>query len=474
MAAYFLLLNWKLDCEPSTKFILVKWVKRYGVHGAVNGPIKRIAAELSVSDRAAATALSWMVSHGWLEKITPVANKRGRPGHQYRYAGPALESATDPRYRRQIDSLLEAGKGVFGMVEKEGLDQKDRLLLSVLLFHADMCGVVRGFGRSQLAALTCMSKQTLARRVRKLGAKEYIRSYVPGVRGVHLFGEASGMYFLNLGAPALRSLAGPELIILFDVGLGAGRESPEGIQMFRLADGLSRDIEKGREHIMRNRFAGVEDVLACDQSFVELLPLFEEGGGSIDVSSSDSVSVTVAWYLQRRIEGYASEMLSLRWKELSAGEVVDLPDLMTRIKTDLCPDRATCEDAEAPRDEQAYERLASVVYFTSQKLARRLHKAMQVIPDVDFSSMNHTIMPFSRTIPWAYFRSIVSSPKEGVRLGEGHSGVVQVRPAPGKPQGLEIEWLGEEADLGPGRRGRAGLAFHAPPIRDRKSATDVT
>ncbi len=84
-----------------------------------------------------------------------------------------------------------------------GISVVNRLLLAVMLLHADKFGVVRDIGSAALQEMTCLSSGRLKHRIARLIEIGVIKAYVPGAARSALFNKTSSVYFLNLDHPEL-------------------------------------------------------------------------------------------------------------------------------------------------------------------------------------------------------------------------------------------------------------------------------
>lgn len=404
MYDYLVMLKTPLKCEWRIKYFAVRWLQVYGPDRRVARSVKLIAADLDIIDNAVSEGISWLTNAGFMTK-TKLVSGQGRPRHTYQWVSCTGSKSAFTPHRGLIDHLLSLDKKTIGSLYPE-LTRQNRLLLSVLLAHADSCGVVQNLSQTKLAALTGMDKRAIARRTNALLAAGKIRWYCAGIRGYRLFGPTSGMYFLNLTHPVYGSKAAAGLITLFRWNVGDQEQvSLAGREFFIMAEGLWRDMKKNRSALMQRRLVDAHEILSVDAGFVKLVDLFVPTADGWK-SGRERYWRHIAAYLQRKIESYASYLLSERWHELSPKVDVYAPKLLDTIRQDLDPGTS---------DEYCYRHLAITIYLTSQRLARRLKTWLSAIPNAEFESMTHCIMPVPSELPRAPFRTIVSIPSSVVK-----------------------------------------------------------
>lgn len=99
----------------------------------------------------------------------------------------AMESDTRSRDEKRV-APVRAGK----------LSLANRLLLMILLSHADPFGVVRGLSSKKLCLLTGMNDAALKQRLRRLAELGFIRRHIPGIASPVFAEKLKSVYWLNL------------------------------------------------------------------------------------------------------------------------------------------------------------------------------------------------------------------------------------------------------------------------------------
>lgn len=218
---------------PGARFFLAAFAMRFDGEGAVLLTVKELAGRLMISSRLVMEVVPELARDGAFLVVKDVSVGRGRPTRSYEIAPSLLEverrsesiaSLThEPLIRhllscsdiQESDSIVEDDVGepeqAVGYkqppVRKKStrLSVSNRLLLAVLMCHADDLGVVRRVGMPMLKQLTGLDEAKLKPRLRRLVHLGFIRSSIAGVTS-SIFAEVkvSTTYFLNLNHPQLR------------------------------------------------------------------------------------------------------------------------------------------------------------------------------------------------------------------------------------------------------------------------------
>jgi hypothetical protein len=204
-------------CSVGAKFFLIRFVQIYGTGIEVALSVKVLAQEVGVTDRVASDAIQQLVALGLLSQES-TGGKPGRPSSSYMCVMETLAVKLKlgvgvGQKSIHSDSINQLLHGVRHR-ESERLHYANRLLLAVLLVHADEFGAVRELGLRDLSDLTGLKKAVLHQRLVKLQDQCFIRVTVPGVTGRALFKLTKSLYILNLGHPLLQVQAGPYPLVL--------------------------------------------------------------------------------------------------------------------------------------------------------------------------------------------------------------------------------------------------------------------
>jgi len=266
---------------------------------------------------------------------------------------------------------------------KHQLKVTNRLLLAVLLCKSDVCGVVRGVSISELSKLTGMSKDMLRSQLRALKVAGYIRSSVQGGIGICLFGMAKGAYFLNLRHCSFGGLAKSGVTAILPIVITHENGSLEGFRIFSLA-GLIQGRRKNA--VLRNNKSVVDKIdaylrnadngLINDvQSFITIVELFRRDR-----------KVSESFYLQMKVEEYASFLLSKRWADLANIDKEGDRQLIDKIESDIYISNAEISN-------QQKITLFEFIHHVSLRMALRVQNEIKLVQSVQWESMNFLILP---------------------------------------------------------------------------------
>lgn len=219
---------------PNARFFLAAFAMRFGGEGAVLLTVKELARRLMISSRLVTEVVPELARDEAFLVVKEVSVGRGRPTRSYEIA-PALQEVERSRPEsiaslthgplirhllscpdiQESDSIVEVAVGepeqavgykqLPARKKSNRLSVSNRLLLAVLMCHADDLGVVRRVGMPMLKQLTGLDEVKLKPRLRRLVHLGFIRSSVAGVTS-SIFAEVkvSTTYFLNLNHPQLR------------------------------------------------------------------------------------------------------------------------------------------------------------------------------------------------------------------------------------------------------------------------------
>lgn len=187
---------------------------------------KVLAKQLQLSETLVSAALAELVSVGLVCRLSQVAG-RGRPTISYLLAAGTIAAlrANQCPYGLHSQHLQRLFSGVAMVTERLGEPQEgrkeraaltrlgkpaprgargqlsacNRLLLGVLLAHADRFGMVLGVGNVALRRTTGLDPDSLRYRLQRLVALGLVRRWVPGLSSsVFSGGKISSTYYLNL------------------------------------------------------------------------------------------------------------------------------------------------------------------------------------------------------------------------------------------------------------------------------------
>jgi len=205
--------------SPEVKFFIVKVVQKYGLDSK---SVEFLVANIGVTDRVIVSAVSYLLECGHLKRLPSLPISRGRPQNRYQLQrslsfllGKGSATVLAEQNLPLIDDLfVDVGSDKENRRHK--LRVSNRLLLAVLLAHADKFGVVRDLGSADLKRLTGMTAGGLESQLVKLKNAGYIRFCVSGVTAKYLLGMSKSIYYLNLKHPSFLGAARIGLTVLCD------------------------------------------------------------------------------------------------------------------------------------------------------------------------------------------------------------------------------------------------------------------
>lgn len=180
---------------------------------------KALADKLAMPLRNMRGALTQLTCENLIVESSSKSSGRTGQGHLCRYALAneqirALKSGPSGRIPernrniiRHLLSFPEVREVAAGKDDEELslLSVSNRLLLAVLICHANVVGVVTDLGLPRLGRLTGLNTQYLNKRLQRLRRYGFIRSWVPGLSNSFFAGsKVHNTYFLNLHHPQLR------------------------------------------------------------------------------------------------------------------------------------------------------------------------------------------------------------------------------------------------------------------------------
>ena len=378
---------------PDAKFILARFVQRYGLSKAAISSIRELAETFGFSDRMAKKALTELVRQGVLSDQS-ARGGRGRPKSQYQLQSKFVSDfkrhmkGTSFCHELTVDDLLKS----FTRKDKGFLSTTNRLLLATLLCRADHFGIVEDMGASELSRLTGLGRERLKYRLQTLIDLGFIRGSVPGASSLTLFRPTKSVYFLNLHHPDLLVLHKARVVVCVTEWLSTTSEMDEAARISAEANYYSSNYEY--------RSSDLETVTR----FAEILGYFEDLG-----RRRDEHSRRVARLLQLRLEAYAAYFLSNFWAQLPEAEELD--DLTVESVAGIIEDQILyvriAKDFKSPRvfrsainndllNETSHEYLVRYLYVRAFKLAQLVKGFLLSIPDeqsIPFDCMDFAILP---------------------------------------------------------------------------------
>jgi len=313
-----------LSCEakgldPVEKYFLVRFVQCFGAADPEGLGVKALAERFGLTDRQVSKALDALVECGVMS-FSSIAERRGQPKRFYKLQdgfhkklnnvlapdpppaplhGAAVGSLLKHENRKAAQTSDKAEMRKLDLAALADLRSKrqfgqlsvvNRLLLSVLLCHADRFGVVSDLGSAALRKATGLSQERLRYRVRVLIDQGLIRAYVPGATSSMLFAKTKSIYVLNLNHPELSGEGSATSVLVCVTGDPFPDRVPDVLHAYRFYS--ETDLQGGRPKVYGKR--------PC----TPLLGVFEGQPRSF------------FRVLQMMLEKYAADFLSLHWSDL--------------------------------------------------------------------------------------------------------------------------------------------------------------
>lgn len=214
-------------CEPDAKYFFVAFWARYGAATPKPFSLKQLAEDLGLSVPAVSKAVAQLIEIAALRAVTQPEGKgrprciyeiskavqsdlqevEGRelshPGLVERVLGGERIRAIWPGWKGDVQAAPKPvarsrGEKSVAPVRAGQLSLANRLLLMILLSHADSFGLVRGLSSKQICLLTGMDGAALKQRLRRLTELGFIRRHIPGIASPVCAEKLKSIYLLNL------------------------------------------------------------------------------------------------------------------------------------------------------------------------------------------------------------------------------------------------------------------------------------
>lgn len=213
--------------DPNAKFLLIAFWNHYGAVTPKPRSLKQLAEDLRLPVQAVTKAVAQLVEMAALRVVTQPEGK-GRPRCTYEMSQ-AIQSAVRDVEERTLnhsglvrhvlggeriraiwagwkaDAPTAKGPSARSRGDKRAppvragkLSLANRLLLMILLSHADPFGVARRLSSKELCLLTGMNDAALKQRLRRLTELGFIRRHIPGIASPVFAEKLKSVYWLNL------------------------------------------------------------------------------------------------------------------------------------------------------------------------------------------------------------------------------------------------------------------------------------
>lgn len=417
---------------PSTKVLLAGLLLRHPDGRFSSAQIHAHSVGLGMSARSVRRCMLELVSLCFVDVTRVSQGKKGQPMTHYELTEHLLGMLHDDKVRKQgpLDKLIAAVllantplghlkdmqtgvKGRAGLQER--VSASNRLLLVIMLSHADRFGIVSELGLADLSKLTGLTRAQVEAQLFKLNQLGLIRSKIPGFSGSKLLGSSKTVYFLNLHHPDYLDTY-PAAVVLLTAGLKDGEAPSEAARIFDCAhdEHFTRDPDEGVPIVISEDFDGLASSLALQRNLPH--------DGQV-----------LYGMLQYLLDSYASILLSKHWLKLAAGTLFLDQPLLARIAQDV---RVTGWSAMA---REVVERgLTRFLYEVAFLLAVRLHRQLGAINGLPSDAIEFRLLPLPDPRKQSEARAVfavstdASRPLDGLIIfaADGHQGCAREQDIP--------------------------------------------
>ncbi len=404
------------DLSSESRFFVLRLLMFYGGPEIFNGGVRQLMKGLGFTDRAVSKCTKELVANGYLIKNY---ERHRKPDLIYLSTSKLIDLLVTKTLTKTVSHqpLIDDLISDIGNPKRHPLKNTNRLLLVILLSHADSCGVVRNIGRTELATLTGMSKDQLSSQLSTLKRKKYIRSSVPGVIGRNLFGAVKCVYFLNLKCKAYGVAAGPSITFLCRSHFQHRKLFDEARRLFDLSEGLKSVRENKKKRPFPATLTPTNDIESCLIHHGNFIPVTSDVEATVGFLSELSRPNLQACF-QSKLEEYASYILSNHWESVEGMEVGERfgnisvvkdgidsglldrldTELLDRIDTELLHPRWLPLDIEENENEgftfvRQKRSLSLLVYAIALDLAKTIYRMLKFVKNIPFEKMDFAILP---------------------------------------------------------------------------------
>lgn len=157
-----------------------------------------LSKKLGVSVDLASATINYLSDTSlFIKVVSNVVPKVGRPTPEFEISTELLSSFDIHLESRNslVSEILDVKSKRLG--PHRDLKLGNRLLLIVLLLHADQYGYVNSLGFKQISSLTGMSRDQFYSQLSKLQSTRYVLSVLPGVTSKYILGTKPSIYFFG-------------------------------------------------------------------------------------------------------------------------------------------------------------------------------------------------------------------------------------------------------------------------------------
>ncbi|MEL4238855.1 hypothetical protein [Shewanella xiamenensis] len=173
--------------------------QRFSSSVTFKSSIISLSKKLGVSVDLASATINYLSDTSLFTKVVSNAvPKVGRPTPEFEISTELLSSFDIHLENRNslVSEILDVKSKRLGL--HGDLKLGNRLLLIVLLLHADQYGYVNSLGFKQISSLTGMSRDQFYSQLSKLQSTQYVLSVLPGVTSKYILGTKPSIYFLDV------------------------------------------------------------------------------------------------------------------------------------------------------------------------------------------------------------------------------------------------------------------------------------
>ena len=381
----YLLENPLVNVSAEAKFLLLKFIQLFGMDEVVQKGVKELASDIGLSDRLVSRSLEELLARGHLVRQT-LCEGRGRPKSEY-----SISTALFAKLHRESSASASAHEELLNSIitspelgGRQDLSSTNRLLLAVLLQHADKFGVVRDLGLSELSKLTGLNRERAKGHIHKLQSLRILRFWEAGLTGSTLFGAMKSVYFLNLNCSVLSVSRDSTAAFVFFCGFDpSGFSDLDEAGLIGKATWRRRD---GQFDWQFQRFAEMPDAA----KYASLATYF------VQIDGRSPRGFQSQRLLQLKLDEYASFLLSRYWRVLATEMSLMDSELINVIGKDL-------RISSPPTEDGALAPLAVFLYEVSLCIARRYQCLFAGLRDFSFESLDLMILPAPKD-RWGKYR----------------------------------------------------------------------
>ncbi|WP_417227118.1 hypothetical protein [Amphritea sp.] len=363
------------EARPKTKYFLAAFVREFGVNDPVQKLVKELSVTLGISTSEITKATNFLVENDFFTR-GEMPSVRGRPKWYYGCSTKLVEMLEQQQHplcsqhhKSLIIEMFHSELNQYKKSDCQSLQISNKLLLAVMLAHADESGVVRTLGRSNLRKLTGMSDDLLKAQIGKLLDKGFIRSYVPGGTNSLLFGAGVGAYFLNL--TKIRTESASQGTILFY----------EDMHLDIVLIKLYREMNQQPDKTDRETPEWLAKAGMTHEDHEKLAHYF-----------SQKPTHGFKLFFILKINEYASYCLSKHWRNLFADNLTD-NELIKKIRSDVLPSSRKTNEADSNAAD-VWNTLAKLLHNIAFMAAKNIaNNQFRTAKEIDYEEMNHVILP---------------------------------------------------------------------------------